>query len=208
MWNFKLKFEPVEIIGMLVVVEQETNWSLRTSRPVGWVAPPYDSIPFDLLAYECFRLMHTLVTDTKPKVWHNAVEEALLYGVCKTLVTYGRRGKFIAEIRQTVNSLRLRAGLKPIRDLKRMNEDSWEIDVLDSLLFSDRDWEMASAAMILHPELRERMSIHDHYFDVYFRKPAPNELSIARSAFQEIITHAKSGQSARGLPMIPPLHQT
>jgi hypothetical protein len=31
MWNFELKFAPVEIIGMLAFVERRTNWSLSNT---------------------------------------------------------------------------------------------------------------------------------------------------------------------------------
>jgi hypothetical protein len=79
MWNRELKFSPAEILGLLVLVEYETEPALRYRQPVGWVGAPYDLIPGELLVYESFRLMHTLVTDTQPKVWHNVVEEALLY---------------------------------------------------------------------------------------------------------------------------------
>jgi hypothetical protein len=42
MWNFELKFAPVEIIGMLAFVERRTNWSLGNQKSVEFVAPPYN----------------------------------------------------------------------------------------------------------------------------------------------------------------------
>jgi len=208
MWNRQLKFEPSEILGLLVLIRQEALWSLLYEQPVGWVSLPYSSIPHEILAYESFRLMHTLVTDAQAEGWHNAVEEALLYGACKTLLKAGKAGEFPAEIRQTVNAFRRRAGLPPVRNLKGLNEDDWEIDVLDVLLFSDRDWQMANASMILHPELRELLAVADDYFGVRYRKVTTQDLEAARSVFEEILDRARRGLSAAGLPLIAALHQT
>ncbi len=207
MWNRELKFEPSEILGLLVLVQHGTFWSLLNDQPVAWVTSPYSSIPHEILIYESFRLMHTLVSDTQPGVWHNAVEEALLYGLCKTLLSAGKEGHFSAEIRQTVNAFRRRAGLSSLRNLKDLDEDDWEIDVLDVLLFTDRDWQMADASMILHPELREHIGIAEKYFDVRYRKVTVKDLEKARLIFQEILNRARHGLPSAGLPLIEALHQ-
>jgi hypothetical protein len=206
MWNRELKFTPAEIIGLLVLVEQGTDRALRSRQSPGWAPPPYDLIPAALLVYESFRLMHTLVTDTQPKGWPNAVEEVLLYGLCQALVTASHEDDFAAEILQTVNALRRHAGRRPLRSLKHLHAETWENEVLDVLLFSDRDWQMANADMIRHPELCAYLSIGDHYFDVAYRQPTARELQAAQAIFQEILARARSGRSAEGLGLIPPLH--
>ena len=165
-------------------------------------------MPWELLVYESFRLMHTLVTDTQPKVWHNAVEEALLFGLCQALVTVGRTGEFAGEILQTVNALRHRVGRRPLRSLKSLRTETWEDQVLDRLLFSDRDWQMANASMIQHPELREVLRIDDHYFDVAYRRPTVLELQRAQAIFREILARARAGGPTDGLELIRPLHRT
>jgi hypothetical protein len=78
---------------------------------------------------------------------------------------------------------------------------------LDHLLFSDRDWQMASAEMIRRPEVRECLRIEDHYFDVRYRKLGASELQKARRVFREILRRATTGRSAEGLELIPPLHR-
>lgn len=208
MWNCELKFSPAEILGMLVLVEDETERALRNQEPVAWVSAPYDQIPPDLLVYESFRLMYTLVTDTQSDVWPNAVEEALLYGLCWSLVEMGRTRQFAAESLQTVNALRLRVGRRPLRSLKNLRQESWEDQVLDRLLFSDRDWQLASPGIIQRPELREVLRIDDTYFGVTYRKPTASELQRAQVIFREIVSRARAGTSADGLELIPPLHQT
>ena len=49
MWNGEVQFAPSEILGLLVLVEQEAEWSLSTGQPLSWVAPPYSLIPHELL---------------------------------------------------------------------------------------------------------------------------------------------------------------
>ena len=208
MWNQELKFSPAEILGLLVLVEYETEPALWYHRPVGWVDAPYDLIPPELLVYESFRLMHTLVTDTQPKVWHNAVDEALLFGLCRSLVTVGHTGEFAEQILQTVNALRHRVGRGPLRSLKNLRLEAWEDQVLDHLLFSDRDWQMADANMIRYPGLRDLLRIDDHYFDVAYRRPTAGELQRAQAIFREILARARSGSPADELELIPPLHPT
>jgi len=53
MWNGEVRFEPAEILGLLVLVEQEAGWSLDTRQPIRWVTSPYSLIPHELLVYEC-----------------------------------------------------------------------------------------------------------------------------------------------------------
>ena len=207
MWNRQLKFEPREILGLLLMVEDETSESLLCEQPVVWVSAPYDLMPHEILAYESLRLMHTLVSDTQPRGSRNAVEEALLYGLCKALPAAGREGNFPVEIRQTVNAFRRRVQLPPLRNLKDLDEEDWEIDVLDVLLFSDRDWQMANASMILHPELREHIGIADSYFDVHYRKVTEQDLENAWAIFREILDRARRQRSSAGLPLIEALHQ-
>ncbi|MCU0789049.1 MAG: hypothetical protein MUC91_12855 [Verrucomicrobia bacterium] len=45
MWNGEVRFEPAEILGLLVLVQQEAEWSLDTRQPIRWAAPPYSLIP-------------------------------------------------------------------------------------------------------------------------------------------------------------------
>jgi hypothetical protein len=52
MWNGEVRFEPAEILGLLVLVQQETGWSLDTRQPISWVSPPYSLIAHELLVYE------------------------------------------------------------------------------------------------------------------------------------------------------------
>ena len=120
MWNRKWQFKPAEIIGLLALVERDTAEALDFGRPMIWVAAPYDLIPYEILVYESYRLMHTLVTDTASETGHNAVEEALLYGLCHAVLEPGSEEEFTAEALQTVNALRRRARQRPLRELRRL----------------------------------------------------------------------------------------
>jgi len=213
MWNCEWKFEPAEIIGLLVLVERDTEQALDSGLPMIWVAAPYDLIPGEILVYESYRLMHTLVTDTQPAAGHNAVEEALLYGLCHALLEAGREGEFAVEVLQTVNALRRHARQRPVRDLQRLDAEDWDQYVLDRVLFWDRDWQLASAAsvreaLIQDTEVRERLRIEEDYFDVTYRRPSAQELESARMVFQDILNRAQSNRSAEGVGMIACLHES
>jgi hypothetical protein len=208
MWNARVRFEPVEILGLLRLVAQEAEWSLDTGEPISWVAQPYSLIPHELLVYESYRLMHTLVSKSSSSRWPNAVEEALLFGLCKVVLTEGREGVHATAIRQTVNAFRRRVGLPPVRSLKHQSKDGWEIDVLDQLLFTDRDWQMARAEMILQPDFRDLLRIREDYFDIRFRHLTPEEMQAAQTVFQDLLARAAAGKSANGLAGIPPLHRS
>jgi len=208
MWNCEVRFEPAEILGLLMLVQQEAEWSLDTRQPIRWVAPPYSLIPHELLVYESYRLMHTLVSQSASSPWPNAVEEALLFGVCQRMVAEGRKGLRVTETRQTVNALRRRVGLPPVRSLKHQSGEDWEIDVLDQLLFSDRDWQMARAEMILLPGLRDMLRIRGEYFDIRLRYPTAEGMRTARKVFGDLLARALAGRPARGLALIPPLQQS
>jgi hypothetical protein len=176
-----------------------------------WVHGPYDLIPCAILVYESYRLMHTLVTDTQPESGHNAVEEALLYGLCHELLEPGDEGEFTVEVLQTVNALRRRARQRPVRDLKRLEAEDWDRYVLDRVLFWDRDWQLASAAsvraaLLRQTEVRERLRIEESYFDVTYRRPTLQELASARVIFEDILSRARSNRSAEGVGWIAPLH--
>lgn len=212
MWNCRWKFKPAEIIGLLVLVARDTEESLRTGQPMAWVAAPYDLIPGEVLVYESYRLMHTLVTEVSPAAGPNAVEEALLYGLCHALLAAGRAGEFTAEARQTVNALRRKARQRPLRDLKRLDAERWDQYVLDRVLFWDRDWQLASAgsvraALLQQPEVRERLRIEEAYFDVTYRRPSAAELESARGVLADLGRRARTNRSAEGVGGIAPLHQ-
>jgi hypothetical protein len=211
MWNGKWQFTPAEIIGLLVLVEQDTAEALDCGQPMFWVHAPYDLIPCEILVYESYRLMHTLVTDTQPESGHNAVEEALLYGLCHALLEPGSEGEFTAEALQTVNALRRHARQRPVRDLSRLEAEDWDQYVLDRVLFWDRDWQLASAAtvraaLLQQTEVRERLRIEEDYFDVTYRRPSARELQSARVIFQDILARARSNRSAEGVGWMGPLH--
>ena len=213
MWNRERKFKPAEILGLLVLVERDTEQALGSGQPMVWVAAPYDLIPREILVYESYRLMHTLVTDTQPAAGHNAVEEALLYGLCHALLEAGSEGEFAVEVLQTVNALRRHARQRPLRGLKRLDAERWDQYVLDRVLFWDRDWQLASAAsvreaLIQKTELRERLRIEEAYFDVTYRRPTALELKSARGIFQDLLTRARSNRSAESVGLIPSLHES
>jgi len=213
MWNRERKFQPAEIIGLLVLVERDTEQALGSGQPMVWVAAPYDQIPSEILVYESYRLMHTLVTDTQPEAGHNAVEEALLYGLCHALLEAGSEGEFAVEVLQTVNALRRHARQRPLRGLKRLDAERWDQYVLDRVLFWDRDWQLASAAsvreaLIQKTGVRERLRIEEDYFDVTYRRPTALELKSARGIFQDLLTRARSNRSAESVGLIPSLHES
>lgn len=207
MWNGEWQFEPAEMLGLLVLVARDAQEALVTGQPLSWVPAPYDRIPHDILGYESYRLLHTLVTDTQPAAGHNAVEEAMLYGLCHALLHAGQAGEFTAEVLQTVNALRRHAGQRPVRDLKRLNAERWERYVLDRVLFWDRDWQLAGAALIQQGDVRERLRIGEEYFDVTYRRPSTAELKSARAVFEDILARARSSRSAEGVGWIAPLHE-
>lgn len=211
MWNGKWKFQPAEIIGLLVLVERDAEPALDFGRPMTWVHGPYDLIPGEILVYESYRLMHTLVTDTQPENGHNAVEEALLYGLCHELVEPGDEGDFTAEALQTVNALRRRARQRPVRKLQRLEAEDWDRYVLDRVLFWDRDWQLASAAtvraaLLQQSAVRERLRIEEDYFDVTYRRPSAADLQSARGIFEDILSRARTNRPAAGVGWIGPLH--
>src|SRR5262245_37399714 len=153
-------------------------------QPMVWVAAPYGLIPSEILVYESYGLMHTLVTDTSPEAGHNAVEEALLYGLCHALLEAGSKGEFTAEALRTVNALRRHARQRPVPDLRRLDAEGWDQYVLDRVLFWDRDWQLASAAsvreaLLQKTEVRERLRIEEDYSDVTYRRPSAPELQSA-----------------------------
>jgi len=207
MWNGEWQFEPAEILGLLVLVERDTDAALGSGQPMTWVPAPYDRIPPEILVYESYRLMHTLVTDTPPVAGHNAVEEAMLYGLCHALLHAADEGEFTAEVLQTVNALRRHARQRPMRDLKRLDAERWDRYVLDRVLFSDRDWQLAGGALLRKTDVREQLRIGEDYFDVTYRRPAP-ELESARVIFQDILTHARTNRSAEGVGGMAPLHES
>jgi hypothetical protein len=207
MWNGAWQFRPAEIIGLLVLAARDAAESLRSGQPLTWVPGPYDQIPPEILVYESYRLLQTLVTDTQPAAGHNAVEEALLYGLCHELLHAGEAGEFTAEILQTVNALRRHARQRPVRDLERLNAERWDRYVLDRVLFSDRDWQLAGGAVLRKPDVRERLRLENDYFDVTYRRPTAPELEAARVVVEDLLTRARSNRSADGVGGIPPLHQ-
>ena len=208
MWNRERKFKPAELLGLLVLVERDTAGSLRSGQPMTWVPAPYDLMPPEILVYESYRLMHTLVTDTQPEAGHNAVEEALLYGLCHAMRHAGERREFTAEVLQTVNALRRHAQQRPLRELKRLSAERWDRYVLDRVLFSDRDWQLAGGALIRETEVRERLRIEEDYFDVTYRRPTAPELESARVIFQDILTRARTNRSAEGVGWMAPLPES
>jgi len=55
MWNRERKFQPAELLGLLVLVERDTAGSLRSGQPMAWVPAPYERIPPAILVYESYR---------------------------------------------------------------------------------------------------------------------------------------------------------
>ena len=207
MWNCEWKFKPAELLGLLVLVERDAKEALRSGQPMAWVTAPYDLMPPEILVYESYRLMHTLVTDTQPEAGHNAVEEALLYGLCHALLEPGDEGEFTGEVLQTVNALRRRARQRPVRKMKCLEAEDWDQYVLDRVLFWDRDWQLAGGALLQHGDVRERLRIGEEYFDVTYRRPTALELESAREIFEDILARARSHRSAEGVGWIAPLHE-
>lgn len=205
MWNER-KFKPAELLGLLVLVERDAAEAFRSGQTMVWVQAPYDLMPPEILVYESYRLMHTLVTDAQPEAGHNAVEEALLYGLCHALLDAGDEGEFTGEVLQTVNALRRHARQRPLRELKPTDAERWDRYVLDRVLFSDRDWQLAGAALLRQRDVRERLRIEDEYFDVTYRRPTAAELGSARAIFEDILSRARSNRTAEGVGWIAPLH--
>ena len=208
MWNRERKFKPAELLGLLVLVARDTAGSLRSGQPMTWVPAPYDLMPPEILIYESYRLMHTLVTDTQPEAGHNAVEEALLYGLCHAMRHAGERREFTAEVLQTVNALRRHARQRPLRELKRLDAERWDRYVLDRVLFSDRDWQLAGGALLRNTDVREHLRIGEDYFDVTYRRPSAVELKSARVMFEDLLARARTNRPAEGVGEIPALHES
>jgi hypothetical protein len=223
MWNsprnHNLILAPKDIGALCLTVGQAT---LDFEEAPCYVSEPYDKIDPRILAYESFRLMHTLVTNTPvPDEGNSAIEEALLYDILSCVFEVGSdqsrdRDPNVRKSSEsyvvTINNLLRRAGRrKQVSIPIKLDEEYWQCMVLDNLFFWDRDWQLGAPvinALSASSGFRNLVGIADDYFNIDMRIPTDEELRHARCVFHKIYECAEKGKPLpKSLPNIESLVQ-
>ena len=220
MWNSPLKtsgaagyqFTPRQIIGFLNQLGAELDYfeSGDQDPPVFMHgAQTFAAIDPEITLWETLKLMEILVSpEPVPSGGHNALQECILHGLCKTLLECGRDWEGSAEddeetgrtvykpsYLEPINRLRILAKLPPVENLHLLSDESWD-QTLDAVFFFNRNWLLGlvpSQLFILQtlPSAREALGIDANYFNAQFRRSSRGEWAEANRRFQLIFDHAE-----------------
>ena len=209
-----LQVTPRTILGFLDYMELELQMHKDHAKDSpAFVQPPYDRLPPRVLLLTAIKVMDALVsTKPLPAGGHNALEEAVLYGLCQQAFQAGKdleeeaakdpqlQEMFITDHLNQVNAIRRLADEPPVGSLAALEEDAWE-ETLDSSLFWDRDWEMsdpASLQKLQDPEALRELGIDAEYFGTILKEPDEKSWREACAKFAHI--HAWAVKTDLPLP--------